>query len=426
MSATTQSSIETSRIPTVPACSGRAVIESRAMRKYWSSCMSASWLRGTAAFLIVGSLCDRPAVAAPLFVSLGGTESRAYGVSADGSTAIGEGRFGVGQEAFRWTEAGGMVGLGDLPGGTVVSVATGVSGDGSKVVGWGNPGSQHQAFVWTQDDGIMSLGDLPGGTVDSRAYAISSDATTIVGYGSVAPHAAGSHDFEAFRWTETAGMVGLGDLPGRTFGSFAYGVSADGSTIVGSSNGASGFEAFRWTESGGMIGLGDLPGGSFSSVAYGTSSDGSITVGNASSAFGLEAVRWSEATGMIGLGDLPGERFQSSAAAVSGDGSTIVGYGWGEAGQRAFLWDELHGMRALDDVLSSIGLDVSGWILPNAEGISADGSVIVARGVNPNGKVEAWLAVIPEPHTAFLVTTGVAMLAVLRRNGATSFTHPDA
>ena len=38
-------------------------------------------------------------------------------------------------EAFRWTTGGGMVGLGDLPGGNFYSDADGVSGDGSVVVG---------------------------------------------------------------------------------------------------------------------------------------------------------------------------------------------------------------------------------------------------------------------------------------------------
>ncbi len=41
-----------------------------------------------------------------------------------------------GREAFRWTSGGGMVGLGDLPGGESDSEANGVSADGSVVVGY--------------------------------------------------------------------------------------------------------------------------------------------------------------------------------------------------------------------------------------------------------------------------------------------------
>ena len=72
---------------------------------------------------------------------------------------------------------------------------------------------------------------------------------------------------------------GLGDLPGGIFDSRAFGVSADGSVVVGESSSASGTEAFRWTSGGGIAGLGDLPGGGFSSRANAVSGDGSVVVG---------------------------------------------------------------------------------------------------------------------------------------------------
>ena len=73
-------------------------------------------------------------------------------------------------------------------------------------------------------------------------------------------------------------MIGLGDLPGRSFDSFAHNVSANGSVVVGISDSASGFEAFRWTKAGGMVGLGFLP-GDVESDAFGVSADGSVIVG---------------------------------------------------------------------------------------------------------------------------------------------------
>ena len=42
-------------------------------------------------------------------------------------------------------------------------------------------------------------------------------------------------------------MVGLGDLPGGTFNSFANSISVDGMVIIGQGNQVSGAEAFRWT-----------------------------------------------------------------------------------------------------------------------------------------------------------------------------------
>ena len=102
-------------------------------------------------------------------------------------------------------------------------------------------------------------------------------------------------------------LIPLGDLPGGSFASYAYGVSDDGSVLVGYSDGANGPEAYRWTQAGGMLGLGDLPGGFFSSEALGVSHDGSAVVGFGLNANNPEAFRWTVATGMVGLGNLPGD-----------------------------------------------------------------------------------------------------------------------
>jgi probable HAF family extracellular repeat protein len=60
-------------------------------------------------------------------------------------------------------------------------------------------------------------------------------------------------------------FMGLGDLPGGDFESGAWGVSADGSVVVGSSSSASASqEAFLWTQTGGMVGLRDHPSGHLS------------------------------------------------------------------------------------------------------------------------------------------------------------------
>ena len=69
--------------------------------------------------------------------------SQARGVSNDGSVVVGLASSASGDEAFRWTTGGGMVGLGDLAGGGFASDATGVSASGSVVVGTGSP---QQAF----------------------------------------------------------------------------------------------------------------------------------------------------------------------------------------------------------------------------------------------------------------------------------------
>ena len=55
--------------------------------------------------------------------------------SDDGTTVVGSSRSEFGEEAYVWTMDEGMMGLGDLPGGTFRSVAFAVSGDGKVVVG---------------------------------------------------------------------------------------------------------------------------------------------------------------------------------------------------------------------------------------------------------------------------------------------------
>ncbi len=240
---------------------------------------------------------------------------------------------------------------------------------------------------------FQGIGDLPGGPgggFASQADGVSADGSVVVGWSS---SASGT---EASVWTSDVGMVGLGDLPGGVFHSHASGVSADGSVVVGSSISASGFEAFRWTSAGGMVGLGDLPGGSFASQAFGVSADGSVVVGGgkSTSIFG-EAFRWTSAGGMVGLGDLPGGGFLSQAFEVSADGSVVVGSSMPASGSWAFIWDPTNGMRNLHDVLSNLGLDLTGWTLTDVRGVSADGRTVVGLGSHPSGEPEGWIATLP-------------------------------
>jgi len=211
-------------------------------------------------------------------VGLGGLNSFATGVSADGSTVVGNNLNG----AFIWTAASGMVGLGTL--GDPLhssSYASAISADGTTVVGQSYSSTSDQAFIWTAATGMVGLGTLPGALYQySYASAVSADGSTVVG-------ATVDNDGfpEAFIWTAATGMVGLGTLgfPGGSWWSHATGVSADGSTVVGTSTGNGGTdfpEAFIWTAATGMVGLGALPGAGFpESRAYGVSADGLTVVG---------------------------------------------------------------------------------------------------------------------------------------------------
>jgi hypothetical protein len=111
---------------------------------------------------------------------------------------------------------------------------------------------------------------------------------------------------------------------------------------------------------------------------------------------------------MVGLGALPGGEFHSTARAVSADGSVIVGRGitsFDQPNDEAFIWDEMNGMRRVEDVLTDAGLDLTGWKLKSAHGVSDDGNVIGGWGINPAGSEEGWiaqLAVSPVPEPTIL------------------------
>ena len=56
---------------------------------------------------------------------------------------------------------------------------------------------------------------------------------------------------------------------------------------------------------------------------------------------------------------------------------------------------------------NTYGLDLTGWTLTEAKGISADGLTIVGTGTNPDGNSEVWMAVIDGPAASVTLTIGV-------------------
>jgi probable HAF family extracellular repeat protein len=139
-------------------------------------------------------------------------------------------------------------------------------------------------------------------------------------------------------------MQDLGTLGGDS--SWALGVSADGSVVVGWATNAAGQKrAFRWTAARGMQDLGTL--GGDESAAWGVSADGSVVVGYARNAAGLpRAFRWTAAGGMEDLNItyahlLTNGSMFGAALAISPDGRYIAGWGYNAATRRieAFLLD---------------------------------------------------------------------------------------
>lgn len=111
----------------------------------------------------------------------------------------------------------------------------------------------------------------------------------------------------------------------------------------------------------------------------------------------------------MGLGGFPGET-GSWATDVCADGNVVVGYARSNKTSRgldSFIWTKELGMCSLNDMLvNDYGLDLSGWQLTHASGISADGKTIVGSGINPDGNNEGWITTIPEPYTLSFLALG--------------------
>ncbi|MHC4292281.1 MAG: HAF repeat/PEP-CTERM domain-containing protein, partial [Planctomycetota bacterium] len=190
--------------------------------------------------LICLSLCLSANLYATSFQGIGDLPGgHVYSVgsmSSDGKTIVGSSSSANGTEAFRWTEAEGMVPLGDLPGAPFDSGATSVSGNGSIIVGQGNLAGNPRAFHYTQDNGMVELPS--SATVNDHTFSyftiatgISTDGSVIVGNANRYTSPGGSGDQPCY-WTD--GQLHLLTPPGydSAFGARVEDMSADGSTIL--------------------------------------------------------------------------------------------------------------------------------------------------------------------------------------------------
>lgn len=275
-------------------------------------------------------------------------------------------------------------GLGFLPGEDANSAGMAIATDGAFVAGW----CDMKAVRWSGSGlgNVEPLGVLPppfdGGTF---GYGISADGSTVVGFGRgfeiVTP-------YWAFVWREGEGMIPLGPAPSgdSIAGSYATAISADGRVVVGASDIETGYpRAFvmgplrEWTA------VTNEP-----SIAAAVSADGGTVVGG-QSIRGIDSpFMWSEPNGVTLLGDLPGGDVGGMAYSVNTDGTVVVGGSISELCEprfayEAFRWTAAEGMIPLG-ALPSDGYS------SEARGVTADGSVVVGlSGVSPAPKTAAFI-----------------------------------
>jgi len=319
-------------------------------------------------------------------------EMHAEGVSADGCVVVGWGG-GSDPRAFRWrygyTESPPLNPFyPPVPAGK--SAAHAISGDGGVVVGeFQAEGSLSvDSMRWTlpirDPDGtpvVFEQFDL----LSSGSFALgaSVDGSSIVGVSEV------GHDIpQPVLWLDGVFQpLPPLDLPQDLAPSVgeAWGISDDGSIAAGwlRVTDASPFphHAVRW-EAGIATSLGVLP-GAVESEARAISADGSAIVGTSD---GRAFVHTNGTLEELGGG-------AEIARSVSFDGSRIVG----SAAAGPFLWDRDDGTRDLASWLeTAYGFDLGDWTLDDATAISADGSTVVGYAMNGLGDVRAFRAALSE------------------------------
>ncbi len=279
--------------------------------------------------------------------------------------------------AFRWTPAGGMVGLGATATQYEKPI---VSGNGQVVAGKHWVSDEERMFRWTAAGGIVDIS--PAGEDCSRPSSISADGSLVTGLGAN-PSPFNHH----CRWSATAGYSHIAGLPEVGQNTNRAMINLAGTAVVATSHVNPEPTGMFWTLLASFQ-LCDPDVEGFGCIGTALNQAANVVVGVANSL----AFRWTVAGGRLDLGDLPGGPSQSWATALDGSGARVVGWGSTTAGHEAMLWDAIHDMRRVVDVLANYGVTLpAGWTLREVTAISSNGRFLVGTG-DHLGHTEAWRA----------------------------------
>ena len=310
-------------------------------------------------------------------LTLLGLES-ATGLSGDGSVVVGYQLSGIHQNAAYWT-GGGVV----TPLLTVTNAAfLGISADGSTMVGNGDNGSPlYVPFAYRA--GATTLMPVVNPAYDAHALAANGDGSVIIGYGQNGSNEDRGYVWSGTNWQTVTAIDPQDPLGGTT----VTAISADPTapTIVGfETDHLSHANGFAW-RNGARTNLSS--GNGVGSTALGISADASTITGFiAPDSSHTDAAIWNgpNYATVTDIGNLGGDA--ALGVAASGDGSVVVGQSstQGLTMVHAFRYASGH-MDDLNTLLTSSGVDLSGKVLSQANAVSADGRYIAADSSDHEG-----------------------------------------
>ena len=352
-------------------------------------------------------------------------------LSGDGETALIRQRDTAAGNLL-WTRADGLLRVDELPGVPGLGFdPIDITRDGSRIVG----NLEDQAYIWDRGVGATALTALPGGDGLTRVDSISANGQHIVG-----SSRDGSTIAPAFGFAAPAEVpviwdgAGLAPTPlGAPIGTAPIAYVSDNGVVAGTLFESIASEQFaitsyRWSMDDEFQRIGNT--GSFPSV-LGISDDGEEIIQYGRSPIGAESivrpnegtVFWSGEPGPLDFVSISGyetlvdvdpltlrprERIALSELDATGT------RGVGSVRSDAVYWSRDEGLQDLDVLLASVEIDTEGWSFLRGSSISSDGKTILGLGSFSDGDVltyHAFLATIPEPSTALLLSLGLAGLA---------------
>ncbi len=280
---------------------------------------------------------------------------------------------------------------------------------------WYSNFSSYRAMRWSASGGVVDMGDLPGGGNYSRGFAIN-DQGWVAGQASgqyVGHPNFGNQSFQhATLYRAPADVVELQDLPGGTQNSNGRGIN-DAGAVVGERLTSAGSRAIYWAPDGTALDLGaawGVAGAGAESFARDINNHGQAALQLPLAGGGATAAVWQAGIGFTVIGLLPGAS-TAIAHAINDDGVTVGSAGtFGAAGTKGFAWSLADGLVDLNDRLDPVG--GAGWSILEATGISESG-LIVGRGYSSTlGYRAVLITPVSEPATVLLWAAGLAALAL--------------